>query len=144
LFLNIISAVIVDETRNLFVERDHGPPAEGAARFHTTRWTIVMRAALSQVQWRQSALAGWCRLLLLSPLHLRSAPRAFAGGDIRPPTRTAAVLCSCGVPGATLFLPGAPLVPRRQGTGALVRHGALISAGESPALLNRERTRSTE
>ena len=27
---------------------------------------------------------------------------------------------------------------------ALVRHGALITAGESPALLNRERTRSTE
>jgi hypothetical protein len=26
----------------------------------------------------------------------------------------------------------------------LVRHGALITAGESPALLNRERTRSTE
>jgi RNA polymerase sigma factor (sigma-70 family) len=26
------------------VERDHGPPAEGAASFHTTRWTIVMRA----------------------------------------------------------------------------------------------------
>ena len=44
------------------VERDHGPPAESAARFHTTRWTIVMRATLSQVQWRQSALAGLCRL----------------------------------------------------------------------------------
>jgi len=44
------------------VERDHGPPAEGAASFHTARWTIVTRAALSQVQWRQSALAGLCRL----------------------------------------------------------------------------------
>ena len=44
------------------MERDHGPPAEGAARFHTTRWTIVMRAALSQVQWRQSALGGLCQL----------------------------------------------------------------------------------
>ena len=44
------------------MERDHGPPAEGAARFHTTRWTIVMRATLSQVQWRQSALARLCRL----------------------------------------------------------------------------------
>jgi hypothetical protein len=30
------------------VERDHGPPAEGAASFHTTRWTIVMRAARMQ------------------------------------------------------------------------------------------------
>ena len=44
------------------MERDHGPPAEGAARFHTTRWMIVMRVALSQVQWRHSALAGLCRL----------------------------------------------------------------------------------
>jgi hypothetical protein len=30
------------------------------------------------------------------------------------------------------------------GDPALVRHGALITAGESPALLNRERTRSTK
>jgi hypothetical protein len=27
------------------VKRDHGPPVEGAASFHTTRWTIVKRAA---------------------------------------------------------------------------------------------------
>ena len=26
------------------MERDHGPPAEGATSLHTTRWTIVMRA----------------------------------------------------------------------------------------------------
>jgi hypothetical protein len=26
-------------------ERDYGPAAQGAASFHTTRWTIVMRAA---------------------------------------------------------------------------------------------------
>jgi len=32
------------------VERDHGPPAGGAASFHTTRWTAVMRAAQSQAQ----------------------------------------------------------------------------------------------
>ena len=31
-----------------------------------------------------------------------------------------------------------------RGSASLVRHGALITAGESPALLNRERTRSTE
>jgi hypothetical protein len=29
------------------VERDHGPLAEGAESFHTTRWKIVMRAAQS-------------------------------------------------------------------------------------------------
>jgi hypothetical protein len=44
------------------VERDHGPPAEGAASFHTTRWTIVMQAAQSQAQGGQSALAELCRL----------------------------------------------------------------------------------
>jgi RNA polymerase sigma factor (sigma-70 family) len=44
------------------VKRDHGPPAEGAASFHTTRWTIVMRAAQSQAQGGQSALAELCRL----------------------------------------------------------------------------------
>ena len=81
LFLNIISAVIVDETRNLFVERDHGPPAEGAARFHTTRWTIVMRAALSQVQWRQSALAGWCRLYYY-PLYIFARRHGHSPAEI--------------------------------------------------------------
>jgi hypothetical protein len=80
-FLNIISAVIVDETRNLFVERDHGPPAEGAARFHTTRWTIVMRAALSQVQWRQSALAGWCRLYYY-PLYIFARRHGHSPAEI--------------------------------------------------------------
>jgi hypothetical protein len=44
------------------VKREHGPPVEGAASFHTTRWTIVMRAAQSQAQGRQSALAELCRL----------------------------------------------------------------------------------
>ena len=36
---------------------DHGPPAEGAASFHTTRWTIVMKAAQSQAQGAEPALA---------------------------------------------------------------------------------------
>jgi DNA-directed RNA polymerase specialized sigma24 family protein len=40
------------------VKREHGPSVEGAASFHTTRWTIVMRAA----QRRRSALAELCRL----------------------------------------------------------------------------------
>ena len=41
--------------------RDHGLPAEGAASFHTTRWTIVMQAAQSQAPGGQSALAQLCR-----------------------------------------------------------------------------------
>jgi hypothetical protein len=43
------------------VERDHGPQAEGAASFHTTRWTIVMRAAQNQTL-AASVLAELCRL----------------------------------------------------------------------------------
>jgi hypothetical protein len=39
------------------VKRDYGPSAEGAASLYTTRWTIVMRAAQSQAQGGQSALA---------------------------------------------------------------------------------------
>jgi RNA polymerase sigma factor (sigma-70 family) len=46
----------------ILVERDHGPLAEGVESFHTTRWTIVMRAAQSQALWGQSALAELCRL----------------------------------------------------------------------------------
>ena len=43
------------------VERDHGPPAEGSASFHTSRWTIVMKAAQSQAPGGQSAFAQFCR-----------------------------------------------------------------------------------
>jgi hypothetical protein len=44
------------------VKRDHGPSAEGAANFPTTRWTTVMRAAQSQATGGQSALAELCRI----------------------------------------------------------------------------------
>jgi serine/threonine protein kinase/DNA-directed RNA polymerase specialized sigma24 family protein/predicted ATPase len=44
------------------VKRDHGPAGEGAVSFHTTHWTIVMRAVQSQAQGGQSALAELCRL----------------------------------------------------------------------------------
>ena len=63
------------------MERDHGPLAEGAARFHTTRWTIVVRAAVSQVQWRQSALAGLCRLYWY-PLYIFARPRGHSPAEI--------------------------------------------------------------
>ena len=42
------------------MERDHGPQAE-AASFHTTRWTIIIRAAQSQAPGSQLALAELCR-----------------------------------------------------------------------------------
>ena len=44
------------------MERDHGPPTEGAGNFHTARWMIVMRAARSQAPAGQPALAELCRL----------------------------------------------------------------------------------
>jgi len=43
------------------VERDHGPQAEGAASFHTKRWTIVMRTAQNQTL-AAAVLAELCRL----------------------------------------------------------------------------------
>jgi RNA polymerase sigma factor (sigma-70 family) len=42
------------------VVRDHGPPAEGAVSFYTTRWTIVITAAQSQAPGGQSSLAELC------------------------------------------------------------------------------------
>jgi hypothetical protein len=68
------------------VERDHGRLAEGVESFHTTRWTIVMRAAQSQAPWGQSALAELCRLYWY-PLYTQSfflhmvEHRAFKGVD---------------------------------------------------------------
>jgi hypothetical protein len=57
LFLKTLSPAIVDKRTQFFVKRDHGPSAEGAASFPTTRWTIVMRTAQSQAKGGQCALA---------------------------------------------------------------------------------------
>jgi RNA polymerase sigma factor (sigma-70 family) len=43
------------------VEGEYGPAAQGGASFHTTRWTIVMKAAQSQAPGGESALAQLCR-----------------------------------------------------------------------------------
>src|SRR5271166_1112765 len=69
-----------------FVERDHGPPAEGAASFHTTRWTIVMRAAQSQAQGGQSALAELCRLYWY-PLYIFARRRGCSPDDAQDLTQ---------------------------------------------------------
>ena len=42
------------------MKRDHGLP-DGSANFHTTRWTIVIKAAQDQTHGGQSALAELCR-----------------------------------------------------------------------------------
>jgi hypothetical protein len=62
------------------VERDHGPPAEGTASFHTTRWTIVMRAAQSQAQGAKFALAELCRLYWY-PLYMFARRLGYSPDD---------------------------------------------------------------
>jgi DNA-directed RNA polymerase specialized sigma24 family protein len=69
------------------MERDHRPPAEGAASFHTTRWTIVMRAAQSQAQGEQSALAELCRLYWY-PLYMFARRRGFSPEDAKDLTQS--------------------------------------------------------
>jgi hypothetical protein len=64
------------------VERDHGPQAEGAASFHTTRWTIIIRAAQNQPL-AASVLAS-CAGCIVSALHVRSTQAAKAAGFLTP------------------------------------------------------------
>ncbi len=68
------------------MERDHGPSAEGAASFHTTRWTIVMRAAQSQAQGGQSALAQLCRIYWY-PLYIFARRRGHSPDDAQDLTQ---------------------------------------------------------
>ena len=68
------------------MERDHGPPAEGAASFHTTRWTIVMRAAQSQAPGGESALAQLCRSYWY-PLYMFARRRGHSPDDAQDLTQ---------------------------------------------------------
>jgi RNA polymerase sigma factor (sigma-70 family) len=68
------------------VERDLGPPAEGAASFHTTRWTIVMRAAQSQAPGGESALAQLCRTYWY-PLYIFARRRGHSPDDAQDLTQ---------------------------------------------------------
>jgi RNA polymerase sigma factor (sigma-70 family) len=68
------------------VERDHGPPADGAASFHTTHWTIVMRAAQSQAPRGASALAQLCRLYWY-PLYMFARRRGHSPDDAQDLTQ---------------------------------------------------------
>jgi RNA polymerase sigma factor (sigma-70 family) len=68
------------------VERDHGPPAEGSASFHATRWTIVLRAAQSQAPGGQSALAQLCRNYWY-PLYLFARRRGHSPDDAQDLTQ---------------------------------------------------------
>ena len=68
------------------MECDHGPPAEGAASFHTTRSTIVMKAAQSQAQGGPSALAELCRLYWY-PLYIFARRRGHSADDAQDLTQ---------------------------------------------------------
>ncbi|MBV9297910.1 MAG: sigma-70 family RNA polymerase sigma factor [Verrucomicrobia bacterium] len=68
------------------MEREHGPPAEDAASFHTTRWTIVMKAAQSQAQGGQFALAELCRLYWY-PLYMFARRRGHSPDDAQDLTQ---------------------------------------------------------
>jgi len=68
------------------VERDLGPLAEGAASFHTTRWTIVMRAAQSQAPGGESALAQLCRTYWYT-LYIFARRRGYSPEDAQDLTQ---------------------------------------------------------
>ena len=68
------------------MERDHGPSAEGAASFHTTRWTIVMRAAHSQAPGGDFALAQLCRTYWY-PLYMFARRRGHSPDDAQDLTQ---------------------------------------------------------
>jgi RNA polymerase sigma factor (sigma-70 family) len=68
------------------VERDLGPLEEGAASFHTTRWTIVMKAAQSQAPGGKSALAQLCRTYWY-PLYIFARRRGYSPDDAQDLTQ---------------------------------------------------------
>jgi RNA polymerase sigma factor (sigma-70 family) len=68
------------------VEREHGRPAEGAASFHTTRWTIVMNAAQSQAPGGEFALAQLCRTYWY-PLYMFARRRGHPPDDAQDLTQ---------------------------------------------------------
>jgi RNA polymerase sigma factor (sigma-70 family) len=69
------------------VKRDHGLPVEGTASFHTTRWTIVMRAAQSQAAGGQAALADLCRVYWY-PLYILARRRGHSPDDAQDLTQS--------------------------------------------------------
>jgi RNA polymerase sigma factor (sigma-70 family) len=68
------------------VERENSPFVEGKASFHTTRWTIVMKAAQSQALGGQSALAELCRLYWY-PLYIFARRRGHSPDDAKDLTQ---------------------------------------------------------
>jgi RNA polymerase sigma factor (sigma-70 family) len=87
LFLNVLAPAIIGENTELFVERDHDSPAGDAAIFHTTRWTVVLKAAQNQTQGGHSALAELCRTYWY-PLYMFARRRGHAPNDAQDLTQS--------------------------------------------------------
>jgi RNA polymerase sigma factor (sigma-70 family) len=80
LFQNTLLAAIVAKKSHSSVKRDDGPPSEGAASFHATRWTIVMKAAQSQTEGGELALAELCKRYWY-PLYIFARRRGYSPND---------------------------------------------------------------
>jgi RNA polymerase sigma factor (sigma-70 family) len=72
--------------KNPPVKRDHGPPAQGAANFHTTHWTVVLSAAQSQESGATSALGELFRLYWY-PLYIFARCRGHSPHDAQDLTQ---------------------------------------------------------
>ena len=68
------------------MKRDHDPSGEEAASFHTTRWTIVMRAAQNQTLGGESALAQLCHSYWY-PLYMFARRRGHSPDDAQDLTQ---------------------------------------------------------
>jgi RNA polymerase sigma factor (sigma-70 family) len=87
LFLTTLSPAILPGTQELLVERDDNPPAGNAASFHTTHWTVVMKAARNQTQGGQSALTELCRTYWY-PLYMFARRRGHSPDDAQDLTQS--------------------------------------------------------
>jgi hypothetical protein len=111
------------------VKRDHSPLVEGTASFHTTRWTIVMRAQ-SQAEGDQSALAELCSLSRF-PLYILASSRGSPRGTF---DLTQGIF-------VRVLAPRAPTRVHR--VRAKFANRLELSAGGAKDLIHRLRMRST-
>ena len=68
------------------MEGEYGQAAQGGASFHTTRWTIVMKAAQSQAPGGESALAQLCRTYWY-PLYMFARRRGHSPNEAQDLTQ---------------------------------------------------------
>jgi DNA-directed RNA polymerase specialized sigma24 family protein len=68
------------------VHPEQSSPAEGAASFHTTHWTVVIKAAQSQVEGGTTALAKLCQVYWY-PLYVFARRRGYSPDDAKDLTQ---------------------------------------------------------